>query len=191
MKQHANAALTVASRKQIKLLFENQPLSIAELARRFQVHRDTIRKWIDRDSPFDKASAARRKRVTTTEYEQAVVEYRKQNPRHGAIRTALALQTEFPFANRGTVALVLKRAGLTKKGQPRPKSKWQIPVGRHRLQCDIQQLPAIKASTGFEYKISFIHLRTRWKYSEIHTDCQTETVAAVYQRVLENLPPFL
>jgi len=101
------------------------------------------------------------------------------------------LQTEFPFANRGTVALVLKREGLTKKAQPRPNSRWQIPVGRHRLQCDIQELPAIKGSKGFEYKISFIHLRTRWKYSEIHSDCQTETVAAVYQRVLENLPPFL
>jgi transposase-like protein len=191
MKQHANAALTVAKRKQIKLLFENQQLSIAELARRFQVHRDTIRKWIHRDAPFDKASARRKKRVVTTEYEQAVVEYRKQNPRHGAIRIALALQTEFPFANRGTAALVLKREGLTRKGQPRPKSRWQIPVGRHRLQCDIQELPAIKGSKGFEYKISFIHLRTRWKYSEIHTDCQTETVAAVYQSALENLPPFL
>jgi transposase-like protein len=191
MKQHANATLTIAKRKQIKLFFENQQLSIAELARRFQVHRDTIRKWIHRDSPFDKASAARRKRVITADYEQAVVEYRKQNPSHGAIRIALALQTEFPFANRGTAALVLKREGLTRKGQPRPKTKWQIPVGRHRLQCDVQELPAIKGGKGFEYKISFIHLRTRWKYSEIHLDCQTETVAAVYKRAVEKLPPFL
>jgi len=84
MKQHANATLTVASRKQIKSLFENQQLSIAELARRFQVHRDTIRKWIHRDSPFDRAGAARKKRVITTDYEQAVVEYRKQHPTHGA-----------------------------------------------------------------------------------------------------------
>ncbi len=159
--------------------------------RRFQVHRDTIRKWIHRDSPFDKASAARKKRVITTDYQQAVIEYRKQHPTHGAIRIALTLQTEFPFANGGTVALILKRAGLTRKGQPRPKSKWQIPVGRHRLQCDIQELPAIKGSKGFEYKISFIHLRTRWKYSEIHNHCQTATVAAVYKRALENLPPFL
>ncbi len=79
MKQHANAALTVASRKQVKSLFENQQLSIAELARRFQVHRDTVRKWIYRDSPFDKPSAERKKRIITPEYESAVIEYRRQN----------------------------------------------------------------------------------------------------------------
>jgi transposase len=190
MKQHANAALTVAKRKQVKQLFENQQLSIAELARRFGVHRDTVRKWIHRDSPLDKASAGRKKRVVTPEYEQAVIEYRRQNPTRGAIRIALALKAQFSFANRGTVTLILKKHGLTKKSQSRPKTKWQIPVGRHRLQCDIQELPAIKGGKGFEYKISFIHLRTRWKYSEIHLDCTTETVAQVYQRALDSLPPF-
>ena len=190
MKQHGSATLTVAKRKQVKSLFETQQLSIAGLSRRFQVHRDTIRKWINRTSPIDKPSGERKKRVITPEYECAVIEYRKQNPTHGAIRIALALQSRFPFANRGTVAIILKKHGLTKKGQPRPKTKWRIPVGRHRLQCDIQELPAIKGNKGFEYKISFIHLRTRWKYSEIHPDCQTETVAAVYQRALDSLPPF-
>jgi len=161
MKQHANAALTVASRKQVKSLFENQQLSIAELARRFQVHRDTVRKWIYRDSPFDKPSAERKKRIITPEYESAVIEYRRQNPTHGAIRIALGLQSRFSFAGRGTVAIILKEHGLTKTTAPRPKTKWRIPVGRHRLQCDIQELPAIKGQKGFEYKISFIHLRTR------------------------------
>ena len=191
MKQHANATLTVAKRKQVKLLFEIQQLSIAKLARKFQVHRDTIRKWIKRDSPFDKPAPQRKKRVITPEYEQAVIEYRQAHPTHGAIRIALALQPRFSFANRGTVAPILKKQGLTEKNTPRPKTKWKIPVGRHRLQCDIQPLPAIKGGTGFEYKISFIHLRTRWKYSEIHPDCLTETVAAVYHRAMDNLPPFL
>ena len=190
MKQHANAALTVAKRKQVKQLFENQHLSIAELARRFSVHRDTVRKWIHRDSPLDKASAGRKKRVVTPEYERAVIEYRRRNPTQGAIRIALALQARFSFANRGTVAIILKKHGLTDNRESRPKTKWKIPVGRHRLQCDVQELPAIKGSKGFEYKISFIHLRTRWKYSEIHIDCTTETVTGVYQRALDSMPPF-
>jgi hypothetical protein len=58
------------------------------------------------------------------------------------------------------------------------------------LQGDIQQLTAIKGNQGFEYKISFIHLKTRWKYSEIHADCKSETIARAYQRTLDNLPPF-
>ncbi len=190
MKQHANATLTVAKRKQVKEFFENQQLSIKELARRFGVHRDTIRKWIHRDSPLDKVSGERKKRVITPEYERAVIAYRRTNPTRGAIGIALALKSQFSFANRGTVALILKQYGLTDKRKSRAKTKWKIPVGRHRLQCDIQELPAIKGQKGFEYKISFIHLRTRWKYSEIHPDCQTETVAQVYGRALDSLPPF-
>jgi hypothetical protein len=79
---------------------------------------------------------------------------------------------------------------LTEK-QTRQKTKWKIPVGRHRLQCDVQQLPAIKGSQGFQYKVSFIHLKTRYKYSEIHPDQRSETIAGVYKRALDNLPPFL
>lgn len=190
MKQHANATLTVAKRKQVKMLFETEGLSKSELARRFGVHRRTIAKWVGRDSPHDKPARKRKKRVVTPAYEQAVIEYRIANPTHGAIRIALALQAEFSFANRGTISIILKEHGLTKKTKSRPKTKWTIPVGRHRLQCDVQELPAIKGNSGFEYKISFIHLKTRWKYSEIHSDCKTETVAKVYQKAMDNLPPF-
>lgn len=190
MKQHGSATLTIAKRKQVKSLFENEGLSITQLAQRFQVHRDTIRKWIHRDAPLDQTTAKRAKRVVTPEYEQAVIAYRQAHPTLGAIPIALALQQQFPFAHRGTVALILKAAGLTGKSPSRPKTKWQIPVGKHRLQGDIQQLPAIKGSQGFEYKISFIHLKTRWKYSEIQPDYTSQTIAEVYQRALDKLPPF-
>lgn len=56
---------------------------------------------------------------------------------------------------------------------------------------DIQQLPAKKGQQGYEYKISLIHLNTRVKYSEIHADSSSETVAGVFQRSLDVLPPFL
>jgi len=190
MKLHANSALTIKQRQQVKQLFDNAKLPIVEIARRFSVSPQTVRRWKGRNDFQDQQVKRRTPRVVTSEYENAVIEYRRQNPTHGAIRVAVALQAEFPFANRGTIAIILKREGLTKKKPPRSKTKWKISVGRHRLQCDIQELPAIKGGTGFEYKISFIHLRTRWKYSEIHLDCTTETVAAVYQRALDNLPPF-
>jgi len=191
MKLHANAALTIKQRRQVKQLFDNDKLPIVEIARRFSVSPQTVRRWSGRSDFQDRQVTRRTPRIVTPEYEQAVIDYRRQHPTHGAIRVALALQeAEFPFANRGTVAIILKRSGLIEKGKPRVCANWKILVGRHRLQCDVQELPAIKGGQGFEYKISFIHLRTRWKYSEIHPDCQTETVAAVYQRALDNLPPF-
>jgi len=54
---------------------------------------------------------------------------------------------------------------------------------------DCQHLPALGGGTGYEYKISVIHLCTRWKYSEIPPDHQTRTVAGVLQRALDRLPP--
>lgn len=190
MQLHANAALTISQRKQVKRLSESGQHSQAALSRRFSVHPTTINRWANRASPLDATAPARKKQVVTPEYEQAIIAYRQQNPHHGAIRIALALQEEFAFANRGTVALILKAHGLTRKRVARAKPAWKIPVGKHRLQMDIQQLPAVAGGRGFEYKISLIHLKTRWKYSEIHDDCTSATVATVYQRALDNLPPF-
>lgn len=189
-KQHANAALTIPQRIEVKRLFEQEKMAVSALAKRFCCGESTIRKWIKRAAPEDKSSAPQRKRaVVTTDYREAVLASRQQHPTHGPIRIAAELQSAYPQAHRGTVALLLQQAELTRKRQ-RAKPKWQIPVGRHRLQCDVQQLPAIQGSQGFEYKISFIHLRTRWKYSEIHPNQWSETIAGVYQRALDNLPPF-
>lgn len=193
MKLHSNAALTEAQRRQVKRLFEAEGVSVKELAGRFCVHQNTIRRWIHRDSPEDRSCTPKHlHRVVTPEYVEAVVKDREQNPHHGAIRIAQALQQRFPFAHRGTVGIILKQHGLTHplkaKGEHPP---WRIPVGHYRLQMDVQQLPSVRGGSGFEYKISLIHLSTRWKYSEIHGDADSETVAGVYRRALDNLPPFL
>jgi putative transposase len=55
---------------------------------------------------------------------------------------------------------------------------------------DVQFLPAIEGNNGFEYKISLIHMATRVKYSEIHEDAKSETLAAVFRRAIDLLPPF-
>ncbi len=67
----------------------------------------------------------------------------------------------------------------------------RLATGRYRTQMDVQQLPAIKGNTGFEYKISIIHLATRIKYSEIHDDYESETIAEVFKRSMDVLPLFL
>ncbi len=190
-KLHSNAALTIPQRIEVKRLFEIEKVSVTELAQRFCVGESTIRKWIARDSPEDKSSVAhRQKRVVTDDYIQAVLEYRRLNPTHGAKRIAFELKGQYAIANRGTIAIILQNNALTKKST-RVKTNWKIPIGKHRLQCDVQQLPAIEGGEGFEYKISFIHLKTRFKYSEIHLDQKSETIAKVYQRAIDNLPPFL
>ena len=103
---------------------------------------------------------------------------------------ALELLGRFPWANRGTILKILQQEKLTQQPQKKKVTVKPIPVGHHRIQMDIQQLPAVKGDKGFEYKISAIHLRTRLKYSEIHPDRKSKTVAGVLQRALDLLPPF-
>lgn len=191
MKLHAQAALTIKQRQEVKMLHKTHGLSIRELAVKFRVNPSTIQRWVHRESPLDLSSAPiRHPTVITQEYRRAVIAHRKANPQHGPIRIAQELQERFPFAHRGTVLRILQEEGLTRPPVKQRKPRQGIPVGRHRIQMDIQQLPAVAGQKGFEYKITAIHLRTRLKYSEIHPNRQSATVAGVLQRALDLLPPF-
>ncbi len=191
MKLHANASLTVHQRLEVRRLHKDQNVSIRELADRFHVNPTTIQRWVGRDVPLDLSTAPKHPHtVVTPEYRAAVIAYRQAHPRHGPIRIAAELKGPFPMTNRGTVQRILQEENLAMTKTKLPQEPWHIPVGRHRIQMDVQQLPAIEGSKGFEYKISVIHLRTRVKYSEIHARATSEVVAGVLRRALDRLPPF-
>lgn len=189
MHQHKNACLTIAQRIEMKRMYDQEKTPVIKLMQLYQVSGQTVRKWLKRESPYDLSSAPHQLPLVVTEsYRQAVLEYRSHHSRQGPIRIAHELKKDYPIANRGTVLKILQQAKLTKA-----KAKKQVahlPVGRHRVQMDIQQLPAIEGGSGFEYKISMIHLATRFKYSEIHQASTTEAIAQVFRRALDALPPF-
>lgn len=193
MEIHQNARLTPKQRQQVQALYATGQHSQSSLARRFATTRKTIAKWVSRGQAQDASSAPRtaRRRITP-EFEQAVRAYR-QDPltsHHGKVRIAHELSAAHPCSSPSNVYLVLKRLRLSRPRPARPKSPAPLPVGRHRTQMDIQQLPAVQGGSGFEYKISLIHLSTRLKYSEIHDNYESKTLAGVYGRALERLPPF-
>ena len=191
MKLHAKAALTVQQRQEVRRLHREEQVSIRDLAGRFHVNPTTIQRWVARETPLDLSTAPLHPHtVITPEYRDAVIAYRRAHPRHGPIRIAAELQPQFGFADRGTVLRILQEENRA-QGRPQVRQEGRhIPVGRHRIQMDIQQLPAIEGSKGFEYKLSAIHLRTRVKYSEIHPQVTSKIVAGVLRRALDRLPPF-
>ena len=191
MKLHPQAALTLKQRQRVRRLHLEEGVAVRKLAKKFRVNPTTIQRWVNRESPLDHSSApANHYTVVTAQYRAAVVAYRKERPQHGPIRIAQQLKREFPGANRGTVLRILQQEGLTRPPAKGRKPRRPIPVGRHRIQMDIQQLPAVEGGKGFEYKITMIHLRTRLKYSEIHPDCKSATVVGVFRRGLDLMPPF-
>src|SRR5574341_998878 len=157
MKLHSQAALTLKQRQEVKRL-HNEGVSIRDLAQRFRVNPTTIQRWTSRESPLDKSSAPHTTQtVITPEYRAAVIDYRMEHQNHGPIRIAQELKERFPWANRDTVLSILQQEGLTRPPKKEKAQRTPIPVGRHRIQMDIQQLPAVQGGTGFEYKITAIH----------------------------------
>ncbi len=190
MRYHANAALTLRQRRLVCELAA-RGVSHSELARRFGVHRRTIGRWAGRRELQDRSTAPHKhgRTVVDDAYRAAVIQARTDHPNHGPKRIAHDLRHRFPTANVATVWRILHTAGLSTRG-PKKRIVRPIPVGRHRVQLDIQHLPAIKGGRGRAYKISVIHLRTRMKYSEMHTSMSSKRVGAVLERAMARLPPF-
>jgi hypothetical protein len=184
MKIHSNATLTGNQRKAVQELYATGNHTMEALAVQFRTSRKTISKWAHRDTQGDRSSAPKsHRRSITPEFEQAVAAYRgnEATSHHGPVRIARELSGAHPCSNPSNAYLVLQRLKLTRAATARPKPKGGIPVGKHRTQMDVQQLPAIEGG---------IHLSTRVKYSEIHDNYETGTIAKVYENALERLPPF-
>lgn len=191
MKYHSNATLTVHTRRAMHDEF-HQGASIKELAARYHVATKTVQRWIHRDVFTDRSSAPRRRRSKRPPgLKKAVIKHKEAHPNHGTLGIAQRLQKYFPGLTRSRVRHILKVQGAIGKNRKKARRKHKpLSVGWHRVQMDIQQLTAVKGGAGFEYKITLVHMRTRLKYSEIHSDYRSKTVAGVLVRAINHLPPF-
>jgi transposase InsO family protein len=165
--------------------------SLTQLARSYHVSTKTVQKWVHREETADRSSAPHRRRSKRGGgLKSAVKQQKEAHPHRGCRRIAHELRKYYPGLTRSRVMHILKVSRALgnkphkKKHRPKP-----IPVGRHRVQMDIQQLPAVRGGRGFEYKISVIHLATRIKYSEIHPTHSSKLCADVLVRALDHLPP--
>lgn len=189
MKLHKNATLTPKQRQEIQRLYATGQVSYPQLAQKFAVSRKTVIKWAKRTDSQDQTSAPKQHhRRVTDAYRLAVISYRQANPTHGPVRIERQLRDHYGQFASSTVRLIVKEAEAQKPRRPKMD---HLPTGRYRTQMDVQQLPALKGNSGFEYKISIIHLSTRVKYSEIHDNYQSHTIAEVFKRSMDVLPPFL
>jgi transposase len=191
MHYHPKAALTSGQRARVQHL-HRAGMSQSALARQVGVHRHTIQRWIARPDTADRTGGLRThgRRVVTDVYRDAVIAEWQAHPRHGPKRSAQDWRLRVPTANTATVWRILHAAGLTRRPPQKKRQRRPIPVGRHRVQLDIQELPAIRGSRGREDTIRLIHLRTRMKSAEIHPPGASRRSAGVLRRAIGRLPPF-
>lgn len=191
MRLHKNASLTIRQRMEVKRLHEEEGFSLRKLAVRFRVNLSTIQRWVHRASPLDLSSTPNRKRQgLTIAQQEALQHYRKEHPEAGPITIATQLAPTHGAMHPITIYRFLKSKNLIKPVKKKPPVIRPLTVGKHRIQMDIQQLPAIEGGEKFEYKLSAIHLATRMKYSEIHANISSEGVVTFLRKALAHMPPF-
>ena len=177
---HSRARTTHLIREEIK----NSTLSQAELARLYNVSRQTIRKWHDRDSVDDVSHRPNTMHTTLTpDQELIVVELRRTL----LLPTddLLSVTREFinPAVSRAGLGRCLRRHGVSDLRDLIP----ELPAGTATkktfkdyepgfLHIDIKYLPQMPDEQQRRYLFVAIDRATRWVYMEIYadqTDCSS------------------
>ena len=175
---HSQARTTHLIREEIR----NSTLPQAELARLYNVTRQTIRKWQDRESPVDGSHCPKTMKTTLTpDQELIVVELRKTL----LLPTddLLAVTREFinPAVSRAGLGRCLRRHGvsdlrdLVMEDSAAPAAKKTFKDYEPGfLHIDIKYLPQMPDETARRYLFVAIDRATRWVFIEIYAD-QTES----------------
>ena len=175
---HSQARTTHLIREEIR----NSTLPQAELARLYNVTRQTIRKWQDRESPADGSHCPKTLRTTLSpDQELIVVELRRTL----LLPTddLLAVTREFinPAVSRAGLGRCLRRHGVSdlrdlvehESGASATKKTFKD-YEPGFLHIDIKYLPQMPDETARRYLFVAIDRATRWVYIEIYAD-QTES----------------
>ena len=176
---HSRARTTHLIREEIR----TSTLSQAELARLYNVSRQTIRKWQDRDSPVDRSHCPLTLNTTLTPTQELIVV---------ELRTTLMLPTddllavtrEFinPAVSRAGLGRCLRRHGVSDLRQlvalQEPEKAVEKKTFKNYepgfLHIDIKYLPQMPDEATRRYLFVAIDRATRWVYMDIYAD-QTDS----------------
>jgi transposase InsO family protein len=175
---HSQARTTHLIREEIR----TSTLSQAELARLYNVTRQTIRKWQGRDTCEDKSHCPNKMYTTLSpEQELIVVELRKTLML--PTDDLLAVTREFinPAVSRAGLGRCLRRHGVSdlrdqikqESGKPATKKSFKD-YEPGFVHIDIKYLPQMPDETARRYLFVAIDRATRWVFIELYAD-QTES----------------
>ena len=171
---HSQARTTHLIREEIR----NSTLPQAELARIYNVTRQTIRKWQNRDTPEDKSHAPDKMYTTLSpEQELIVVELRKTL----LLPTddLLAVTREFinPAVSRAGLGRCLRRHGVSdlrdlveQEGNAPATKKTFKDYEPGFVHIDIKYLPQMPDETARRYLFVAIDRATGWIFVELYAD---------------------
>lgn len=189
---HSQARTTHLIREEIR----NSTLPQAELARLYNVTRQTIRKWQNRDTPEDKSHAPVKMYTTLSpEQELIVVELRKTL----LLPTddLLTITREFinPAVSRAGLGRCLRRHGVSDL-RDLIEQESATPVTKKTFKdyepgfvhIDIKYLPQMPDETSRRYLFVAIDRATRWVYIDLYADQTDSSSVDFLAKVQQSCP---
>lgn len=186
---HKNATTTPA----IRAAIQKASGSDYELARQFNVSRDTIRKWRARDTVQDGSHTAHRLQTTLNAAQEELVIYLRKQLRL-PLDDLLAVIHEFiePAMSRSALDRLLRRRGESRLPAPDKPARETKPFKAYTpgyVHIDVKYLPQMADETARRYVFVAIDRATRWVYIQIKAN-KTAASARAFLNALHKAAPF-
>jgi transposase InsO family protein len=187
---HKNATTTPA----IRAAIQQASGSDYELARQFNVSRDTIRKWRKRDTVVDGSHTAHRLQTTLNAAQEELVIYLRTQlllP----LDDLLAVVREFiePGMSRSALDRLLRRRGHARLPVPDKAFSPYQPFRAYEpgyVHIDLKYLPQMADETARRYVFVAIDRATRWVFIAIKNH-KTATAARAFLNAVHKAAPFV
>ncbi|MDN0085246.1 IS481 family transposase [Crenobacter sp. SG2305] len=190
VKLHKQARTTPATRKEIQQATGTQ----AELAARYSVTIDTIRKWKSRDSVEDRPHTAHRLQTTLTPAQERVAVELRKILKLG-LDDLLVVIREFlnPAVSRSGLDRCLRRHGVgsLRDLEPVTATKSSKPFKTYDpgyFHIDVKYLPQMPDETARRYLFVAIDRATRWVFVQIKPN-KTAAAAKAFLNALQKATP--
>lgn len=196
MNIHSEARTTLKIREEIHA--SQDTMTIEQAARHFNVSRDTIRKWRQREQFGDRSHRPHQMHTSLNETQEAIVVMLRRSLLL-TLDDLLVVTREFicPTLSRSSLTRLLKRhkvnslkvlyAELSDEApEKKPKTFKDYEPGY--VHVDIKYLPMMPDDPQKRYLLVAIDRATRWVYLEVINDKAAETAAQFIKRCYEKCP---
>jgi transposase InsO family protein len=186
---HKNATTTPATRRAI----QKATGSDYELAERFGVGRDTIRKWRKREGTHDASHTPHRLQTTLNAAQEELVVYLRVQLRL-PLDDLLAVVREFvePAMSRSALNRLLCRRGQGRLPAPEVPTRSSQPFKAYEpgyVHVDVKYLPQMADETTRRYVFVAIDRATRWVFIALKSQ-RTAAAARSFLNALAKAAPF-
>lgn len=186
---HKNATTTPA----IRAAIQKATGSDYELARQFNVTRDTIRRWRKRDTVQDGSHTAHRLQTTLNAAQEELVIYLRTQLKL-PLDDLLAVIKEFiePAMSRSALDRLLRRRGHSRLPVPEKAASTTKPFKAYvpgYVHIDLKYLPQMADETSRRYVFVAIDRATRWVYIAIKRH-KTAAAARSFLNAVAKAAPF-